>query len=602
MFRMKSEGDDVMVNMKEKPFYLNDEDCQWVEETIAHMTTEEKIGQLFFNMGSSREEEYLKMTVHKYHIGGIRYNPALAKEVWEQNRILQENSKIPLIIACNTENGGNGACSDGTPIGSQTKIGATGDAKYAYELGRLANKEAASLGCNLSFAPVSDILYQWENPVIGLRTYGNDPERVCEMTKAYMEGAHTNEGFCCAAKHFPGDGMDFRDHHVANSINDMSCEKWDETFGKVYQNLIDNGLEAIMAGHIMQPAYTRRINPDIKDEDIMPATLSPELLQGLLRDRMGFNGMILTDASHMVGLTCCMKRCEMLPRTIAAGADMFLFFNEMEEDYQSMLEGYKKGIITKERLDDALHRILALKAHMGLHKKEKTKLVPPPEIMEQTIGASGQKEIAKEISEKAITLVKYKDPEVLPILPERYKRIMIVYVKGLSGGGLADLMKGKGKNPAEKLCGQLIEKGFDAFLYESPVEQMMKEAKEGKKPDLNQYFAGKTEIREFVGRQDLIITLVDVAGGFQPVARPGFSMTKGGGEIPWYVFELPVVVISTNSPFILADIPQARTYINVYDSEDQTFECLIDKLMKGKEAFIGTDPVDSFCGLWDTKR
>ena len=114
-----------MVDMKAKPFYLSDEDCKWVEETIAGMTTEEKIGQLFFNMGSSRDEEYLKMTVDKYHIGGIRYNPATGAEVREQNRILQENSKIPLIIACNTENGGNGACTDGTMIGQQTKIGAT---------------------------------------------------------------------------------------------------------------------------------------------------------------------------------------------------------------------------------------------------------------------------------------------------------------------------------------------------------------------------------------------------------------------------------------------------------------------------------------------
>ena len=168
-----------MVDMKAKPFYLSDEDCKWVEETIAGMTTEEKIGQLFFNMGSSRDEEYLKMTVDKYHIGGIRYNPATGAEVREQNRILQENSKIPLIIACNTENGGNGACTDGTMIGQQTKIGATRDARYAYELGRMSNKEAAAIGCNLSFAPVSDILYNWENPVIGLRTYGNDVDRVC---------------------------------------------------------------------------------------------------------------------------------------------------------------------------------------------------------------------------------------------------------------------------------------------------------------------------------------------------------------------------------------------------------------------------------------
>ena len=156
----------MSVDLRANPFYLDDEGIQWVEDTIASMTAEEKIGQLFFNMGSSRTEEYLKMTVDKYHIGGIRYNPATAAEVHEQNRILQENSKIPLIIACNTEKGGNGACVDGTYIAEQTKIGATGDVKYAKALGKMSNTEAAAIGCNLSFAPVSDIYYNWHNPTL----------------------------------------------------------------------------------------------------------------------------------------------------------------------------------------------------------------------------------------------------------------------------------------------------------------------------------------------------------------------------------------------------------------------------------------------------
>lgn len=589
-----------MVDMKAKPFYLTDEDCRWVEDTIAGMTVDEKIGQLFFNMGSSREEEYLKMTVRDYHIGGIRYNPATADEVYEQNRILQENSKIPLIIACNTESGGDGACVDGTPIGGQTKIGATRNADYAYQMGYMANKEAAAIGCNLSFAPVSDIMYNWENPVIGLRTYGNEPEKVAEMTKAYMDGAHANPGFCCAAKHFPGDGLDFRDQHVANSVNSMSCGEWDKTYGMVYQNLIENGLDAIMVGHIMQPAYARYFNPEFTDDEMMPATLSPELIKGLLRGKLGFNGLVLTDASHMVGLTCRMKRSDMLPAAIASGVDMFLFFNEMEEDFASMKQGYLDGRITKERLDEALHRILALKAHMGLHKKDKTKLVPPREQMHKIIGCDEHIAMQKEIADQAITLVKYKDKDVLPVTPDRYKRIMIVYVKGLSAPGLAAITGGKKSTPAEELRDRLIAKEFDAFVYESPIDQMIKKIEAGEKPDVNLYFAGKTPIKEFRENQDLIITLVDIAGGFQPVARPAFGMTKGGGEIPWYVFELPVIVVGTQYPYVLADIPQARTYINTYDSKPVTLDALVEKLMTGEEAFKGKDPIGAFCGIFDT--
>ena len=590
-----------MVDMKARPFFLTDEDCKWVEDTIAGMTLDEKIGQLFFNMGDSRDEQYLKMTVDKYHIGGIRYNPGKADEIYEQNRILQENSKIPLIIACNTENGGNGACVDGTPIGCQTKIGATKDVKYAHDLGYMANKEAAAIGCNLSFAPVSDLFLNWENPVIGLRTYGNDADQVAAMAKSYLEGAHENPGFACAAKHFPGDGLDFRDQHVANSVNTYSCEQWDATFGKVYETLIDAGLEAIMAGHIMQPAYTRHFNPGIADDDIMPATLSPELITGLLRGKLGFNGMVLTDASHMVGLTCRMKRKDLMPAAIAAGVDMFLFFNDMDEDFQAMKDGYLDGRISEERLSDALHRILALKAHMGLHKKAKTEIMPPREQVHQIVGCAEHKAAQKEISDKAITLVKYKDADVLPMVPERYKRIMIVYVKGLEAPGLGALFNQNAVSPADKLRDRLIAKGFDAFVYESPIQKIMQQIQRGEKADLNLYFAGKSAIKDFVGAQDLIITLVDIAGGFQPVARPAFGMTKGGGEIPWYVHELPVIVVGTQQPFVLADIPQARTYINTYDSLDSTLDALVEKLMSGAEAFTGQDPVDAFCGVWDTR-
>ena len=466
-----------MINLKERPYYLNDEQISWVEDTISNMTIDEKIGQLFFNMGASREEEYLKMTVNKYHIGGIRYNPASGKEINEQNRILQENSKIPLIIACNTENGGNGAFSDGTNIAPQLKIGATRNIEYAKQLGYLANREAKAVGCNLSFAPVSDIYLNWRNPIVANRSFSNDEELVSKMALAYLEGAHQNEGFACAAKHFPGDGLDERDQHMANSINTLSCEEWDKTFGKVYQNLIDHGLEAIMTGHIMLPSYSRYFNPDLKDEDIMPASLSKELVTDLLKGKMHFNGMVLTDASHMAGLTCKMKRSDLLPSCIAAGVDMFLFFNDMDEDFEYMKQGYLNGIITEERLADALHRILGLKAKLGLSFKDKKELVPPVEEVEKILALPEAKEIRDKISEDGITLVKYLDKDVLPLNKDKYKKIKIVYIKGVdSPNGIASMIMsgfgGGSKNPAEILKEELENKGFEVEIYENPIQKM----------------------------------------------------------------------------------------------------------------------------------
>lgn len=587
-----------MVDLKSRPYYLSEEDCQWVKDTIANMSPEEKVGQLFFQLTASHDEEYLKELMEKYHLGGCRYNPAPGKAIQEQNRILQKYAKVPVFIACNTEAGGDGACADGTHIGAGVKIAATDKEEYAFALGKMANEQAAAIGCNMAFAPVADILYNWENTEIVTRAFGGDAERVATMSKAYLNGAHTIPGFACAAKHFPGNGQDFRDAHIANNVNYFDVEKWDETYGHVYRTLIENDLDAIMGGHIMLPSYAKAINPELKDEDMMPATLSPEIMTGLLRDRLGFNGMVVTDASHMVAMTDRMKRSEMLPASINAGCDMFLFFNDPEEDFATMLGAYKTGIISEERMTEALTRILGLKAHLGLNKKGKEELVPQPETVEEVLQREEYKAMQKSISEDCITLVKYKDKDVLPMTPDRYKRIMIVHIKGAENS-MSALMKmlggGKG-NPAEALKEKLCAKGFDAFIYESPLDVMKKQIEAGEKPDLNIYFAGKNAIADFVSDMDLVITLCDVPNG-----RPSFGMSKGGGEIPWYVFEVPVVVVGCGQPTMLADIPQARTYINTYDSKDTTLDALVENLMNGEEAFKGTDPIDSFCGLFDAK-
>ena len=587
-----------MVDLKSRPYYLSEEDCQWVKDTIANMSPEEKVGQLFFQLTASHDEEYLKELMEKYHLGGCRYNPAPGKAIQEQNRILQKYAKVPVFIACNTEAGGDGACADGTHIGAGVKIAATDKEEYAFALGKMANEQAAAIGCNMAFAPVADILYNWENTEIVTRAFGGDAERVATMSKAYLNGAHTIPGFACAAKHFPGNGQDFRDAHIANNVNYFDVEKWDETYGHVYRTLIENDLDAIMGGHIMLPSYAKAINPELKDEDMMPATLSPEIMTGLLRDRLGFNGMVVTDASHMVAMTDRMKRSEMLPASINAGCDMFLFFNDPEEDFATMLGAYKTGIISEERMTEALTRILGLKAHLGLNKKSKEELVPQPETVEEVLQREEYKAMQKSISEDCITLVKYKDKDVLPMTPDRYKRIMIVHIKGAENS-MSALMKmlggGKG-NTAEALKEKLCAKGFDAFIYESPLDVMKKQIEAGEKPDLNIYFAGKNAIADFVSDMDLVITLCDVPNG-----RPSFGMSKGGGEIPWYVFEVPVVVVGCGQPTMLADIPQARTYINTYDSKDTTLDALVENLMNGEEAFKGTDPIDSFCGLFDAR-
>uniref|UniRef100_UPI004057BFF5 glycoside hydrolase family 3 protein n=1 Tax=Agathobacter sp. TaxID=2021311 RepID=UPI004057BFF5 len=587
-----------MVDLKAKPYNLSDEDIKWVEETIASLSDEEKVGQLFFQLTQSKEEEYIKNLANTYHLGGYRYNPGSPSDLQNQNRYIQKYTKVPAFIACNTEQGGDGATPGGTFLGSGVKIGATRKPEYARALGKMSNAEAQVIGCNMAFAPVCDIGYNWQCTEVICRAFGNDPKLVADMSVQYLEGAHELDGFACAAKHFPGNGQDFRDAHISNNINDMDVETWDATYGHVYRSLIDAGLDAIMGGHIMMPTYTRAINPDIKDDDMMPATLCKEIMTGLLRDKLGFNGMVVTDASHMVAMTDRMKRVDMLPAAINAGCDMFLFFNDPQEDFTTMLNAYKNGIISEERMTEALTRIIGLKAKMGLHKKDRADLVPEPEAL-ANLGKEEYKEMHKAIAKDAITLVKYKDKDVLPITPDRYKRVMIVRLKPAAGPMdflMAAMGMGGGQNVAEMLKDKLNAKGFDAFVYESPVEKMKKQVEAGEKPSLDLYFAGKNAISEFVAGQDIIITLCDVSSG-----RPSFGLSKGGGEIPWYVFETPVVVVGVGQPTMLADLPQSRTYINAYDTKEATIDALVEKLLSGEEAFTGKDPIDSFCGLFDTR-
>ena len=379
-----------MVDLTAKPFHLDEEGVRWVRDTIAGMTEEEKIGQLFVNMGSSRDEAYLADMVNRYHIGAVRYQPGPAAEIREQNRVLQHYSKIPMLIAANTESGGNGACTDGTYVGHEVKIAATGDPRYAYELGRIS-----------------------------------DVDQTIELSLEYMRGIQES-GIAPAAKHFPGDGIDERDQHLSSAPNWLSCEEWDETFGKVYSALIEAGLPSIMAGHIGLPSYQKHFNPDMAADEILPATLSKELITDLLRGKLGFNGLVVTDASHMVGLTGAMKRSKLLPTSIAAGCDLFLFFNDPDEDFAWMMEGFRSGTITEERLQEALERILGTKAALGLHTKAKDEILPP----------------------KDESMARIKLPENVAV---------------------AHAMHGGAPHPAAALGALLAKRGYDVTVHELPV-------------------------------------------------------------------------------------------------------------------------------------
>ncbi|MGV9184199.1 glycoside hydrolase family 3 protein [Arcanobacterium canis] len=588
-----------MVDLTSQPYNLDAQAIEWVHSTIESMSLEEKIGQLFVNMGAERTEEYLTSILDNYHIGAVRYNPASASEVWDQNYILQTKSRIPLLIAANTEAGGNGACTDGTYVGYEVKIGATHDARWAYELGRISGVEASAIGCNWSFAPIVDIMRNWRNPIISNRSFSSDPDQVLELSLAYMKGI-MESGILPAAKHFPGDGLDERDQHLSASVNHYSTDEWDATFGKVYQGLIDAGLPSIMAGHIMQPAYQKHFNPSMSDDDLLPATLSREILTDLLRGKMGFNGVVVTDASHMVGLTGAMARKDLLPRAIAAGCDLFLFFNDPDEDFAWMMEGYRNGIITDERLTEALTRILGLKARLKLHLIPQEEILPPKDSAMARIGLPSNTNVAKDVADAAITLVKNKQ-NVLPLSPATSKRVLVVSVSGPQnpisrafGGG------GENEHPADRVAQLLRERGYDVTCHESLLDKLATMTPEEQAQSVKNAYAGKAPIARLTDAYDLVLLISKIDGMMQPTERVMWPATKGTVDIPWYVFEIPTIYVSTATPYALVDVPQVKTYINTYDDKQFTLEALVDKL-EGKSEFTGVSPVDAFCGKIDTR-
>ena len=566
-----------LTNLKNKPFFLKDKEIEWVEETLQSMSLHEKVGQLFCPIGSSNNKQDLEAFIEEYQPGGIMYRPDTGAKMQETHRLLQELSPVPLLISANLEAGGNGIATDGTYFGKQMQVAATDNEDMAYKLGLVAGREGRAAGCNWAFAPIVDIDVNYRNPITNVRTFGSDPVRVAQMSKAFMEGIHES-GLAAAVKHFPGDGVDDRDQHLLSSVNSLPTEEWDQTFGIVYQEMIDSGAKSIMAGHIMLPEYSRKLMTGIKDEQVMPATLAPELLNGLLRRKLGFNGLIVTDATPMLGFTASEKREIAVPKTIASGCDMFLFNRNIKEDYEFMLKGIETGILTLERVDEAVTRVLALKASLGLHLQKEQGTLVPSEAELSVLQCEEHRDWARECADQSVTLVK-DIQKLLPISAVKYKRVRL-YVLGDQEGGLKE-----GGSVTLPFMNSLENAGFQVELYND------------KQVNFPELFMSVNNFKE---KYDLIIYVANLeTASNQTTVRINWQQPLNANA-PWFVKDIPTLFISVANPYHLQDVPMVKTYINAYSSNEYVVEAVVDKIL-GKSEFKGKSPIDPFCGKWDTR-
>lgn len=557
------------VDLRAIPYQLDDEQFGWVEQTLAGLSDEEKVGQLFvhlFHFGAdtfSGNDLTNAEILAKYHIGGARYHGGTAAKVQELINSLQTASKIPLLVAANCDSGGNGACTDGTYIATGAQCDAARSEEVPFRTGLVSAREASALGVNVNFAPVIDIFANWRNTIVNSRCHGSTADDVIRSTDAKARGLRAaGEDLAVCVKHFPGDGTEERDQHLVLGVNELTPDEWDDSFGRVYRHHIDAGAEMIMAGHIALPAYSKKLDPSLADADIMPATLAPELLQGLLKTQLGFNGLVITDASHMLGMTSAMRRQDYVPRAIASGCDMFLFFNDIAEDYGFMLDGVRHGVITPERLDDAVRRVLGLKAKLNLHRKqaEGTLLRQPDDL--SVVGCEEHLRWRAEAADASITLVK-NSLDQLPLRPETHRRVRLYYLD-TEGGGLYE----SSPEALDHFRAELEGRGFEVTVNDGTSRV-------------------KGSTLKFRDEVDAAIIVANIVGY---AAENNYRIrwkTPMSTDCPWYVHEVPTVMVSLNFTTHLHDATMVKAYINAYHDNPDAIAHTVAKIT-GESEFKGT--------------
>lgn len=529
-----------MIDIKKAPFNLSREEEKWVYEKLNSLNDKEKVGQLFCVLGTIFDKETLYKLTHEYCIGGILFRPEPCTIIQQKYAEAENNLKVPLLKSANLEEGGVGAISDGTFYGTQMQVSATNNVSYAKTFGKVCAEEAQRCGVNWTFSPVCDIDYNYRNPITNVRTFGSNPAIVKRMANAYVDTVQ-RYGIACCVKHFPGDGVDFRDQHLHPTINSLSAKKWYSTYGAIYKRLIDRGVLSIMVGHIKQPAVEQDICPMLEYKDCLPASLSKHLITGVLRNKYGFNGAITTDATIMGGYTMPMERKIALPATINAGIDMIVFNTDFEEDYSIMLNAVESGEIGRERLDEAVTRILALKAKVCFDKPSLT--------------LRDKLKKVEALADNSITLVK-NIGNILPITADRYPEIRLVL--------LGKDTLGDGKSAVEVSMKELEKRGFRVKLYIREKDDMHG-VKELSNKRLTLYIANEpTESNRTTVRLSW---------------NPKHAM-----DAPRHINEEPSVFLSINNPYHLQDVPAIKVYVNAYSPTSTNIVSAIAKLT-GESSF-----------------
>lgn len=518
-----------------QPLKIGAKPDPWIEKTLRRLSLEEKIGQLIFVSISGRfypadseERQRLFRQVREKKIGGVILFGGEVYETALWLNELQNWAKIPLLVASDLERGAGNQVNGATVFPPLMALGAADSEELAYEMGRITALEARALGVHQTYAPVVDVNINPENPIINTRSVGEDPTWVSRITVSFIKGCQEN-GLIATAKHFPGHGDTDLDSHTLLPTIAADRERLEKVELLPFKRAIEAGVKSIMTAHLHIPA--------LDSTPGLPATLSPLILTELLRQQFKFQGIIVTDAMTMGGITRSYPPGEAAVRAIKAGADCLLLPPDVDLAMKALKEAAELNEIGPGRIEESVRRILQAKAMLGLHKQKQVDIKALP----FRLGRREYGQTAARAFEAAITLVKNEN-NWLPL--DSSKKTIIVLSLSSDPG---DYFAGR------PLVREVQRRNLQAKEFYADAATGAEELEKAK---------------QMAAEADIIIV------GLFSTLRAGKGDVGLNEKHVKFIKELTalqkiMVVISFGSPFFIRNFPEVPVYICAYRNAPQ---------------------------------
>ncbi|MER5173733.1 glycoside hydrolase family 3 protein [Thioclava kandeliae] len=555
----------IYESLKAAPFNLTDAQVADIRSRIDTMPLADRVAQVFFLILLGDKPEDLELVL-KMKPGGVTrfFSDDLDRETTQMQRIF-DSLPIPPLVSADME-GSHLSFAFGTKVPNQMAFAAVDDPALTESCSALMAREGRTMGVTWSFTPVIDINAAFRSSIVGSRSYGSDVSRIERHALAHIEGLQSN-GIAATVKHWPGEGYDDRDQHLVTTQNPLSIEEWQASFGRLYRAAFDAGVLSIMSAHIGFPAYMQSIDPDCGIDAYRPASINPALTTRLLREEMGFNGIVVSDATEMGGMSAWISHREMPTEVLRAGCDVILFSLDPEADMAQVRGSVESGSLPESRLNEAVARVLALKTVVGL--LDGTHRPVTAETARARLRQPEDAALAEEAFRRAPTLVKDVN-KTLPVSPQTHKRVLIIET------GIRNALMGWENKPLD-VADMLRAEGFEVQVYD-------KDTFEGPtydpaKTDLVLYLMADESLNM---KSHIYIDWFRMMGDF-------FRTT----ERPWH--DIPTVMVGFGHPYFLYDAPRVPTYVNAYSTLPEMQQAVVDALT-GKTPFVASSPVDAFCG------